>query len=121
MTLFSDLGTLESAGLIRVAKVEPDLEYHFLHSLVQDAAYASLLNGDRKRLHLEVGNAIESLYPERRKELAGLLGYHFQEAGQDMRALSYFLVAGDEALAAYANQEAEIQYNRVKSCLLHGC
>ena len=24
MTLFSDLGTLESAGLIRVAKVEPD-------------------------------------------------------------------------------------------------
>ncbi|OGN93209.1 MAG: hypothetical protein A2Z71_01930 [Chloroflexi bacterium RBG_13_50_21] len=115
MTLFSDLGTLESAGLIRVAKVEPDLEYHFLHSLVQDAAYASLLNGDRKRLHLEVGNAIESLYPERRKELAGLLGYHFQEAGQDMRALSYFLVAGDEALAAYANQEAEIQYNRALS------
>lgn len=115
MTLFSDLGTLESAGLIRVAKVEPDLEYHFLHSLVQDAAYASLLNGDRKRLHLEVGNAIESLYPERRKELAGLLGYHFQEAGKDMRALSYFLVAGDEALATYANQEAEIQYKRALS------
>jgi serine phosphatase RsbU (regulator of sigma subunit) len=110
MTLFSDLGTLESAGLIRVAKVEPDLEYHFLHSLVQDAAYASLLDGDRKRLHLEVGNALESLYPERKKELAALLGYHFQEAGQDMRALAYFLIAGDEALAAYANQEAEIQY-----------
>lgn len=112
MTLLSDLGTLESAGLIRVAKVEPDLEYHFLHSLVQDAAYASLLDGDRKRLHLEVGNAIESLYPERKKEFAALLGYHFQEAGQEMRALDYFLIAGDEALAAYANPEAEIQYKR---------
>jgi serine phosphatase RsbU (regulator of sigma subunit) len=112
MSLFSDLGTLESAGLIQVAKVEPDLEYHFLHTLVQDAAYASLLESDRKRLHLAVGDAIESLYPDRKKELAALLGYHFQEAGQDVRALSYFLIAGDEALAAYANQEAEIQYKR---------
>src|SRR4030042_235870 len=112
MTLFSDLGTLESAGLIRVAKVEPDLEYNFLHSLVQDAAYASLLDSDRKRLHLAVGDAIESLYPDRRKELAALLAYHFREAGQEVRALIYFLMAGDEALAAYANQEAEILYRR---------
>lgn len=112
MSLFSDLSTLESAGLIRVAKVEPDLEYNFLHTLVQDAAYASLLESDRKRLHLAVGEAIESLYPDRRKELAAILAYHFREAGQEVRALSYYLMAGDKALAAYANQEAEIQYRR---------
>jgi len=112
MSIFSDLGTLESAGLIRVAKVEPDLEYHFLHALVQEAAYASLLESDRKRLHLAVGDAIESLYPDRQRELAALLGHHFREAGQEARALSYFLMAGDEALAAYANDEAEIQYRR---------
>jgi len=117
MTLFSDLGTLESAGLIRVAKVEPDLEYHFLHSLVQDAAYASLLDGDRKRLHQAVGDAIENLYPDRKKELSALLGYHFQEAGQEEKALSYFLLAGDEALAAYANQEAEFHYVRAMNLI----
>lgn len=112
MSLFNDLSTLEAAGLIRVAKMEPDLEYNFLHTLVQDAAYASLLEGDRKRLHLAVGDAIESLYPDRRKELAALLAYHFREAGQEVRALGYFLMAGDGALAAYANQEAEILYRR---------
>jgi predicted ATPase len=112
MTLFSDLSTLEAAGLIQVAKVEPDLEYNFRHTLVQDAAYASLLESDRKRLHLAVGDAIESLYPDRRKELAAILGYHFKEAGQDERALSYFKIAGDGALSGYANQEAEIQYRR---------
>jgi serine phosphatase RsbU (regulator of sigma subunit) len=112
MTLFSDLSTLEAAGLIQVAKVEPDLEYNFRHTLVQDAAYASLLESDRKRLHLAVGDAIESLYPDRRKELAAILGYHFKEAGQDERALSYFKIAGDAALSGYANQEAEIQYRR---------
>jgi serine phosphatase RsbU (regulator of sigma subunit) len=110
MTLFSDLGTLETAGLIRVSKVEPDLEYLFRHALVQDTAYTSLLESDRKRLHLAVGNAIENLYPERRTELAAILAQHFREAGEGERSLSYFLIAGDEALSAYANQEAEILY-----------
>jgi len=110
MTLFNNLSTLESAGLIQVAKVEPDLEYLFRHSLMQDAAYASLLESDRKRLHLAVGNAIESLYPERKRELAAILAYHFKEAGEEERALDYFLLAGDEALKVYANQEAEYQY-----------
>jgi predicted ATPase len=74
MSLFNNLSTLETAGLIQVSRVEPDLEYLFRHSMVQDAAYASLLESDRKRLHLEVGNAIESLYPDRNKELAAILG-----------------------------------------------
>jgi serine phosphatase RsbU (regulator of sigma subunit) len=112
MNLFNNLGTLESAGLIQVAKLEPDLEYLFRHSLVQDAAYASLLESDRKRLHLAVGNAIESLYPDRKKQLAAILGYHFEEAGEGQRALDYFILAGDEALTVYANEEAEIQYRR---------
>jgi serine phosphatase RsbU (regulator of sigma subunit) len=110
MSLFSSLSTLETAGLIQVSKLEPDLEYLFSHSMVQDAAYASLLESDRKRLHLAVGDAIENLYPDRKKELAAILGYHFKEAGEDDRALYYFLIAGDESLAVYANQEAEIQY-----------
>jgi serine phosphatase RsbU (regulator of sigma subunit) len=112
MNLLNSLGTLESAGLIQVAKLEPDLEYLFRHSLVQDAAYASLLDSDRKRLHLAVGNAIESLYPDRKRQMAAILGYHFEEAGEDQRALDYFILAGDEALGVYANEEAEIQYRR---------
>jgi serine phosphatase RsbU (regulator of sigma subunit) len=117
MTLFNNLGTLESAGLIQVAKVEPDLEYLFRHSLVQDAAYASLLESDRKRLHLSVGNAIENLYPERKHEMAGILAYHFKEAGENERALAYFIIAGDEALKVYANLEAEYQYRRALELL----
>jgi serine phosphatase RsbU (regulator of sigma subunit) len=110
MSLYSSLNTLESAGLIQVARVEPDLEYLFRHSMVQDAAYASLLESDRRRLHLAVGNAIEQLYPDRKNELAAILGYHFKEAGEEQRALPYFIIAGDEALSVYANREAEMQY-----------
>jgi predicted ATPase len=57
MSLLNSLGALEVDGIIRVAQVEPDLEYLFHHALLLDAAYATLLESDRKRLHLLVGEA----------------------------------------------------------------
>jgi tetratricopeptide (TPR) repeat protein len=110
MTLTSHLNRLESAGLIRLAQLEPDLEYLFRHALVQEAAYASLLASDRRRLHREVGQVVEHLYSDRLDELAATLARHFERAGEDEHALQYYLRAGKAALAAYANQEAETQY-----------
>lgn len=110
MSLMSELSDLESAGLIQVAQVEPDLQYLFRHTLVQDAAYTSLLTGDRRRLHRAVGQAIEHLYPDHLDEYAPLLARHFERAGEAQRALSYFRRAGDTALSGYANQEAESLY-----------
>jgi serine phosphatase RsbU (regulator of sigma subunit)/class 3 adenylate cyclase/tetratricopeptide (TPR) repeat protein len=110
----SILNSLESAGLIRMAQIQPDLEYLFRHSLVQEAAYGSLLSTDRKRLHREVGEAVENLYSDRlhSRELAPRLGLHFSEAGDVRRALKYFTIAGEAALESYANQEAEIHIRR---------
>jgi serine phosphatase RsbU (regulator of sigma subunit) len=111
VTVISQLSTLESAGLIRVAQFEPDLEYLFRHNLVQDAAYATLLRSDRKRLHRVVGEALEHLYPDRLNEYAAVLARHFKQAGDSEHALEYFVLAGAAALAAYANEEAEDQYH----------
>ena len=38
MNLLTQLNTLETTGLIRLAAVQPDLEYLFRHALVQDVA-----------------------------------------------------------------------------------
>jgi serine phosphatase RsbU (regulator of sigma subunit) len=110
MTLLGDLSTLETAGLVRVAQIDPDLEYLFRHALVQDAAYTSILESDRRRLHLAVGEAVERLYPERLEELSAMLARHFENADDSQRALKYFVMAGEAALTSYANQEAEIQF-----------
>ena len=64
-SLISHLSQLESAGLVRLTHVSPELNYRFRNVLVQDAAYASLLASDRQRLHLAVGEALEWSYPER--------------------------------------------------------
>ena len=114
MTLVTHLSKLETAGLIRVAQVEPELEYLFRHTLVREAAYASLLTNDRKRLHFAVGEAVERMYPDRlaSREIAATLARHFREAGDDQRALKYYTMAGKAALASYANQEAERHHRR---------
>ena len=110
MTVISQLSALESAGLLRVAQYEPELEYLFRHTLVQDAAYATLLSSDRQRLHRVVGEALEHLYPDRLNEYAAMLARHFEQAGDAQHALAYFVRAGDAALALYANEEAEGHY-----------
>ena len=110
MTLIGQLSSLESAGLIRVAQVEPDLEYLFRHALVQDAAYQSLLASDRRRLHHAVGQVIEDLYADRLDEYAAMLARHFDSAGDAERARDYYTRAGDAALATFANPEAEGLY-----------
>ncbi len=108
----NSLNSLESAGLVRIARVEPELEYLFRHALVQEAAYASLLVADRKRLHRAVGEAIEQLYPNRLEDYAAMLARHYDEAGEAAHALDYYILAGEAALHNYANVEAGTYHQR---------
>jgi tetratricopeptide (TPR) repeat protein len=112
MTLLSRLNSLETSGLIRLAQAQPELAYAFRHALVQDAAYDSLVKADRKHLHQAVGEALERLGADRLDELAPLLGRHFDEAGDEVRALKYYTLAGDASARAYANAEAVLHYTR---------
>ena len=110
MNLISHLNTLESSGLIRLLRAQPELEYLFRHALAQDAAYSSLLKQDRKRLHLAVGEALEHLYPGQHDELAATLAYHFERAESREKGIHYFTLAGDRARDGYANAEAVAFY-----------
>src|SRR3990172_4725906 len=120
-TLTQRLTQLESHGLIRLAAVQPELEYLFRHALVQDAAYASLVKADRKQLHLVVGEALGRLYPGQlaSRELAPVLAQHFYQAGDGERALRYFTLAGDAAARVYANAEAAHHYSRALALARH--
>jgi len=104
------LARLESAGLVRLAQLEPELEYLFRHALVQDATYQAMLKLDRKALHQRVGEALEHIYPDRIEELAPQLASHFDAAGDEERALRYYTRAGDSSLRRYATAEAIMMY-----------
>jgi tetratricopeptide (TPR) repeat protein len=101
-----ELGRLEAIGLIRIASLQPELEYLFRHALVQEAAYASLLKQDRRALHNAAAEAILAQHPDRDRELASVVALHFELAGENARAAAYLVMAGDHALERFANSEA---------------
>ena len=106
MSTRANLGTLEAGGLIEIAALQPELEYLFRHALVQEAAYASLLKQDRRSLHRAAAEIILALHPDRVRELAGVIGMHLEQAGDNARAAEQLVVAGDHALERFANREA---------------
>lgn len=62
---------------------------------------------DRQRLgHRKIGQALETLYPERLDELSGELARHFEQAGALKRALEYAERAGSRAQPSYAFTKA---------------
>ena len=106
MSARSDLGNLEASGLIEIAALQPELEYLFKHALVQEAAYATLLKQDRRSLHRAAAETILVLYPDRERELSGVIAMHLEQAGDVQRAAEYFITAGDHALEIFAPREA---------------
>jgi class 3 adenylate cyclase/tetratricopeptide (TPR) repeat protein len=112
------LSQAEAAGLVRIASVDPEPVYRFRHALIQEAAYASLLKADRRRLHVRVGEAIESREPERRDELAPILGLHFERGGDGERATEYLHRAGRAAMRRFAVREARDLLDRAAVLLV---
>lgn len=112
-----ELDTLEARGLIRIATVEPELEYLFRHALLQDTAYESLLKQERRALHLVVGHALETLYPDRVGELAAVLALHYEQAGETEKAIEYLVAAANFASERNAITEAVDLFTRARALL----
>jgi predicted ATPase/class 3 adenylate cyclase len=107
--LDSHLSVLQRVELILEAARDPEREYAFRHALTQEAAYRSILRKERSAFHLQVGEAIENIFPERKAELAPLLAHHFLQA-EDDRGIDYSIAAGDEAFRMYAIEAAIRHY-----------
>lgn len=105
MKLDHRLTQLERAELV-LRLEEEELAFIFKHALLQNTAYESLLKNDRKRLHLQVGEILERVYPEQLQDLAALLARHFVLAGDRERAIKYCRLAAKREIARFAYEEA---------------
>jgi class 3 adenylate cyclase/predicted ATPase len=104
--LGSALDRLIAAGLLSRQGMPPHATYLFKHALVQDAAYGTLLREPRRTLHARIAEAIESQFAEIAERQPELLAHHCIEAGLIEKGVSYWLRAGRNAAARYANVEA---------------
>jgi predicted ATPase/class 3 adenylate cyclase len=101
-----DLLRLVTSELVFQRGTPPESVYTFKHALVQDAAYSTLLRGDRQYLHARIAEAVERHFPERVAREPEVLAHHFTQARQIDRAIGYWLKAGERAAQRSANLEA---------------
>ena len=125
MIVQTALDQMVKAQLLRRQSTAEDTNlgagYVFKHALTQEAAYRSLPHRQRSVVHRRVAECYEQLFAERLDEHAAMLAYHFAEAGDQTRALSYSLRAGDHAMAVYAVAEALLYFDRALALVVAGC
>lgn len=92
-------------------------DYIFKHVLVSDAVYSTLLQRDRRELHLTVGQAIEQIYADRIEGQVELLASHFLRSSRLDLALHYLILAGQKAARDFANEQARQHYIQALSLL----
>ncbi|MDX1612945.1 MAG: BREX system ATP-binding domain-containing protein [Candidatus Promineifilaceae bacterium] len=86
--------------------------YHFRHNLFRQYLYNQLDDIERSYLHQQVGEALEALFEGQTKKVADQLAHHFQMAALDAKTITYLAQAGDNAVQAYAYDEAKAYYEQ---------
>jgi class 3 adenylate cyclase/tetratricopeptide (TPR) repeat protein len=96
------------AGLIDQPADESG-QHRFHHALIVDTIYKLLVTGQRQTLHEAIANNL--LQQQDRatdapgQSNAALLAYHFEQAGNDSKAIDYLQQAADTARKSYSNVE----------------
>lgn len=102
-TLIDALELAEEAQMIEEADFSGRIRFTFVHALVPNAIVESIRILRRRKLHRKAAAAIREIHPKDYEALA----YHYGLAGDEDQALEFYTLAGDRALAAFANQDAE--------------
>ncbi len=104
--LEAQLAVLVGSGLMIAKGEAPQASFVFKHALVRDAAYQSLLERDRKRLHRVIAIVVGEKFQEVAQTQPELLAYHCDEAGMDAEAVAYWERAARLAASRSAHAEA---------------
>ena len=103
--------SLDEAGAAHVVEGlrEAVDRYRFTHGLIQETLAEELSTTKRLRLHARIAEALEGLYGDEVEAHAAELVHHFTEAETLLGSgglVHYSQVAGEQALAAHAYDEA---------------
>lgn len=110
------LAELQQHNFIYAALPAGDSTYLFRHSIVQEAVYQTLLESQRRELHLAVGEALEHHAPHAIERLA----YHFLQTGEERpdvrgKVIYYLDATAWRAKRTFANETALAHFDRALS------
>jgi predicted ATPase len=105
-TVQQGLLQLVEADLVMPQGRYPARWYRFKHTLMQQAAYQSVLWRTRQQYHQHIAQVLESRFPELVSTQPELLAHHYTDAGCPAQAVVYWLRAGQYAIERSAALEA---------------
>jgi hypothetical protein len=109
------LRAVEEAAGARVVTEVSATRYRFAHALVRATLYESLTAPRQVALHRKVAEAIEAIHQGALDDYVPALAHHWAKASAPVtdvsRAVEYSRLAGDQALAQLAHDEAANYYN----------
>ena len=108
--LLSRLSILKDSELFYERGIYPQSAYVFKHAMTQEVVYDSILTRMKKKLHEEIGNAIEDLYKENIDGQYGVLAEHYISGENYEKGAEYSKLAGKSAQRAASFKEA-IEYS----------
>jgi len=101
-----------------VEEIQPNV-FRFRHGLTREAIYREFLSAELPPLHRAIALALENT-PESRRSLEAL-AYHWWAANDPVKAAHYNRLAGDEAAAIYAHEDAIAFYERALEVEADAC
>src|SRR6266550_2439235 len=113
-TLHAYLAQLQRRQMVRLVPGDT-VSYQLLHDRLREILYRDLEDEHRRTLHRGIGAALEALSDAESHVYD--LAYHFWQAGDAERALTYSLRAGERAERSYANARAIELFERVLQLL----
>ena len=115
--LHQSLANLQIGEFIYETQLFPDLMYTFKHALTLEVAYKGLPLEARRGHHGRIASALESSSLGRFDERSEILSHHYQQAGNDDKALEYLLRAARRATNRFTSTEALGYCAAVIDCL----
>ena len=115
--LLSHLSTLKNAELVYERGIYPEVTYIFKHALTQEVVCDSILIKKRKKLHEQIGQAIEEICRDNPVEYYGVLADHFFEGENYEKGAEYSKLAAKRALNMASLTYAIAHTKRRVTCL----
>jgi class 3 adenylate cyclase/tetratricopeptide (TPR) repeat protein len=95
--LLSHLSALKDSELLYERGIYPQSNYIFKHALTREVVYDSILAKRKKKLHEEIGNAIEQLYKDNLSEHFEVLAEHYFLSENYLKSSEYSRLASRKA------------------------
>jgi tetratricopeptide (TPR) repeat protein len=117
--LHAAVGRLRATEFLDEAGIVPDVQYTFKHALTHEVTYGSLLQDQRRALHVRIVETIERIYAGRLAEHVDQLAHHAFLGKDWAKAVTYLQQAGAKALARSVHREAVSCFEGALTALTH--